>query len=53
LKSASTKISLVTNLRVTRGLFKQLDGVIAYPEEITNWRLFFGRKQLVPQILRV
>jgi hypothetical protein len=36
LKSASTKISLVTNQQVTRGLFKRLDGVIAYAEEITN-----------------
>jgi hypothetical protein len=39
LKSASTKISLVTNQRVTRGLFKRLDGIIAYPEEITNPKL--------------
>ena len=29
LKSASTEISLVTNQRVTRGLFKRLVGVIA------------------------
>jgi hypothetical protein len=42
LKSASTKISLVTNQRVTRGLFKRLDGVIAYPEEITNLQIPFA-----------
>jgi hypothetical protein len=38
LKSASTKISLVTNQELTRGLFKRLVGVIARPEEITNLR---------------
>jgi len=34
LKSASTEFSLITNQWVTRGIFKRLDGVIAYPEEM-------------------
>ena len=51
LKSASTKISIVTNQGLTRGLFKRLNGVIAYPEEITNSRLSFGRKRMVSQLL--
>ena len=42
LKSGSTGNSLVTNQELTRGLFKRLDGVIAYPEEITNPRLPFS-----------
>jgi hypothetical protein len=29
-----------------------LDGVIAYPEEITNSRLIFGIKQAALQLLR-
>jgi hypothetical protein len=33
LKSASTKISLVTNQELTRGLFKRLDGIIAWAGE--------------------
>jgi hypothetical protein len=52
LKSASTKISLVTNQELARGLFKRLDDVIAYPEEITNSRLIFGIKQAALQLLR-
>ena len=36
LKSASTEIPFVTSQERTRGLFKLLDGVIVYPEEITN-----------------
>jgi hypothetical protein len=52
LKSTSTEISLVTNQWVTRGLFKRLDGVIAYPEEITNPRRAFGRKGAVSQLPR-
>jgi hypothetical protein len=42
LKSASTKISVVIDQELTRGLFKRLDGVIAYPEEITNPRPRFA-----------
>ena len=51
LKSASTEISLVTNQELTRGLFKRLDGIIAYPEEITNPGLPFGTDQTVSQSL--
>jgi hypothetical protein len=39
LKSASNENAVVTNQRITRGLFKRLDGIIAYPEEITNPQL--------------
>jgi hypothetical protein len=39
LKAASTEIPLVTNQRVTRGLFKRLDDVIVWAQEITNPRL--------------
>jgi hypothetical protein len=53
LKSASTEISLITNQEVTRGLFKRLDGIIAYPEEITNPELPFGAEQVALQLLRV
>jgi hypothetical protein len=35
-KSASTAKAVVTNQRVTRGLFKRLDGVIACPEEAAD-----------------
>jgi hypothetical protein len=50
LKSASTKVALVTNQALTCGLLK-LDGVIAYPEEITNLRLPFGAVQAALQLL--
>jgi len=53
LKSASTKISLVTNQELTRGLFKRLDGVIAYPGEITIARLLSRTEQAALQLLRV
>jgi hypothetical protein len=53
LKSASTKISLVTDQWVTRGLFKRLDGVIAWPEETAYLRLFFDAARGVLQFLRV
>jgi hypothetical protein len=53
LKSASTEISLVTNQSVTRGLFKRLEGFIAYPEKITNLRLRFGAEHAALQPLRV
>lgn len=39
LKSGSIEKARVTNQRAIRGLFKLLDGVIAYPEEITNPQL--------------
>lgn len=52
LKSASNENSVVTNQRVTRGLFKRLDGIIAYPGEITNPRLPFGANQEALQLLR-
>ena len=52
LKSASKEIQLVTDQQLTRGLFKWLDGVIAYAEEITNPRLPFGGKQVVSGLLR-
>jgi hypothetical protein len=42
LKSASTEILVITDQWVTRGLFKRLDGVIAYPDEITNPELSRG-----------
>jgi hypothetical protein len=32
----STAKAVITNQWLTSGLFKRLDGVIAYPEEITN-----------------
>jgi hypothetical protein len=51
LKSASTKISLFTNQWVTRGLFKRLDGVIAYPEETTNPLQSFGSDTAELQLL--
>jgi hypothetical protein len=51
LKSTSTKISLINNQWVTRGLFKRLDGIIAYPEEITNPKLLFGAEQARLQLL--
>jgi hypothetical protein len=41
-KSVSTAIPVITNQWVTRGLFNRLDGVIAYPEKITNPKLPFG-----------
>jgi hypothetical protein len=53
LKSGSTKISLVTIQELTRGLFKRLDGVIAYPEETTYLRLSFGPGQVVLQLPHV
>jgi hypothetical protein len=53
LKSASTEISLVTNQQVTRGLFKRLDGVIAWAEEITNPRLPVGASRVDLRLLRV
>jgi hypothetical protein len=53
LKSARTEISLITDQEVTRGLFKRLDGIIAYPEEITNPELPFGAEQVALQLLRV
>ena len=34
----STEKAIVTDQQLTRGLFNRLDGVIAYPEEITNVR---------------
>jgi hypothetical protein len=43
---------MFTNQRFTRGLFKRLDGVIAYAEEITNQRLSFGAQQGILQLLR-
>jgi hypothetical protein len=51
LKSANTKISLVTIQSLTRGLFKRLDGVIAWAEEITNPRLPFNAEQAAFQLL--
>jgi Na+/H+ antiporter len=50
LKSGSTLKRVPTNQWVTRGLFKRLDGVIAYPEEITNPRFPFGRNQAALQL---
>jgi hypothetical protein len=38
--------------QVTRGLFKRLDSVIAYPEKITNPRLPFDHKRAGSQLLR-
>jgi len=52
LKSGSTAKALVTNQWLTRGLFKRLDEIIAYPEEITNPRLSLGRKRVVSQLPR-
>jgi hypothetical protein len=52
LKSGSTKIPLVTNQRVTRGLFKRLDGVIAYPEETAYLRLSSGSNRAEFQLPR-
>ena len=52
LKSASTKISLVTYQQLTHGLFNRLDAVIAYPEEITNPGRSFARKRAVSQLPR-
>jgi hypothetical protein len=52
LKSASTEILIFTDQWLTRGLFKRLDGVIAYPEKITNPRLSFGAEQSAFQLLR-
>jgi hypothetical protein len=52
LKSGNTANAVVTNQWLTRGLFKRLDSVIAYPEEITNPRLWFGTDQAVSQSLR-
>jgi hypothetical protein len=50
LKSASNENAVVTNQRVTRGLFKRLDSVIAWPKEITNPRLAYARS-ICPMIL--
>jgi hypothetical protein len=52
LQSGNTKAAVITNHCLTRGLFNRLDGVIAYPEEITNPRLWFGTNQAVSQSLR-
>jgi len=52
LKSGSTENAVVTNQWFIRGLFKRLDGVIAYPKEITNPRLPFGANQAAFQLLR-
>jgi hypothetical protein len=51
LKSASSKIPIITNQRVTRGLFKRLDGVIAWAEEITNPRLPYSVKPVTSQLV--
>jgi hypothetical protein len=52
LSPEAPKISLAKNQELTRGLFKRLDGVIAYPKEITNPRLPLGADQAALQLLR-
>jgi hypothetical protein len=53
LKSASTAKARVTEQQVTRGLFKRLDGVIAWAEEISNLRLESGADDAALEFLRV
>jgi hypothetical protein len=51
-KSGSTADAAITIQWVTRGLFKRLDGVIAWPEETACLSLFFGEDQAALQLPR-